>query len=96
MSALPRGLAAAPLDPPQRRLEVGEQVGERPFYRCGARDQYVIGALSPSLRQDLGRRFPQPPLGAIAHDRIADLAAGGDAEADRRILARILRARRRL
>ena len=58
------------------------QRGIGAVHRGGPGDQHHIVSLSAGGRKDFRRRGAQPPLGAVAGDRVADLAAGGDAIAD--------------
>src|SRR5438105_11991975 len=67
-----------PIELPQGAFEIGDQFRVRPLARCRARDDYIIHSRPRLMRQYLGCDRAQPPLGAVAHHRIADLAAGGE------------------
>src|SRR5690349_18647388 len=69
-----------PLDLPQRPREIGDQVGIFPLSGARPGDQHVIRVGAAVAQQYLGGGRAQPPLGAIAHNRVADLATGGKAD----------------
>ena len=62
--------------PAQCRLQVSEEHRKRPPQRGRAANQHIVVTRCGILRQYESRRFTHPPTDAIAHHRIADLAAG--------------------
>src|SRR5437764_14935113 len=67
-----------PIELPQGPFEIGDQFRVGPLARRRARDDYKIRSRPRLARQYLGCNGAQPPLRAVTHHRVADLAAGGE------------------
>src|SRR5947209_11523268 len=85
-----------PLDLAQRPFEIGDEFRVNPLARSGARDDYISGPRPPLARQHLGSDRTQPPLCPVAHHRVADLTAGGEANPHASAAIPIARLRRGL
>jgi len=78
-------------DPPQRRLEVGDEGDIRPGDRAPARDKHIIGSRRCLARQDRRRGAAQPALRTVAGYRITDLSACSETDANRQDAPRSFR-----
>jgi len=71
------------MDAAERGFQIGDEIAEIPRDGClRAPDKDIIPSRAPEPWQHLGRRFPQPALGAVARNGIADLARAGIADAN--------------
>jgi len=71
---------------PQAFLEILDELLIAPGERSGTRDQHVVLPSARVGRQNDRRYGAQAPARAIAGDRIANLAAGGEAHAHPRAI----------
>ena len=65
----------------ERGSEVANEAVERPSQCLPPRDENIVIARQPIKGKDRLRRRPQPPLGPIPGNCIADFAAGSEADA---------------
>jgi hypothetical protein len=79
------------IDPPQRRLDVGDEGNIRPSDRAPAGDKHIICSRLCLSQQDRRRGAAQPPLGTVTGYRIADLSACCETDANRRDTPRSFR-----
>src|SRR5690625_1491460 len=71
------------MDTAERGFQIGDKIREVPRDRhMGTPHKDIIPARASQLWQHLGRSFPQPALGAIARDCIAELARARIADTD--------------
>ena len=69
-------------DPAQRKLKIGDQRRKRPRQGGATGDNNKIEAGARLIWQYMSRRFAKPAAGAVAGDRITNLAAGRKADPD--------------
>jgi hypothetical protein len=71
----------------QRIAQIVEKIGPGPRQRRMPPDENVVVTGFAMKGKDFARRFLQPPPGAIADDRVADLLGHGETHAGRTIVA---------
>jgi len=72
----------AAVDLADSRLQVFDQIRERPCKRAVAADQNIVSAPDPIKGEDRPGNLAKPPFCPVATDSIPDLLGDGEADAD--------------